>query len=104
MKDTHYRYSTKEISRFYGLTGKGLAFYEEKGIISPQRKENGKYRIFTLSDCYSLYQSKLYANCGFTLNETAKLLQEKTFDEALTLINKQTDLQLKKVRMLKRYL
>ena len=30
-----YHYSTSELARYYGLTAKGLAFYEDKGIISP---------------------------------------------------------------------
>ena len=52
-----YIYSTSDISQFYDLTPKGLAYYEEQGIIHPKRKEDSSYRIFTLEDCYSLYHS-----------------------------------------------
>jgi len=76
MKNANYEYSTSEIAGYYGLTGKGLAFYEEKGIIAPKREQN-KYRVFSLNDCYSLYHSKLYANCEFTLSQTVDLLQQE---------------------------
>lgn len=75
MKNPNYIYSTAEASKFYGLTRKGLSFYEEKGIISPSRTENNKYRIYTLEDCYSLYHAKLYSNCNFTLAEIADMIQ-----------------------------
>ena len=73
----HYLYTTAEISKYYSLTGKGLSFYEKKGIISPSRMDNRKYRSFSLTDCYHLYASKFYTNCGFSLAETADLIQCK---------------------------
>ena len=76
MKNANYVYSTSEVSSYYGLTGKGLAFYEEKGIIAPKREQNNKYRVFSLDDCYSLYHSKLYSNCEFTLGQTVNLLKK----------------------------
>ena len=75
--EDHYHYSTSELARYYGLTAKGLAFYEDKGIISPRRIPGSKYREFTLVDCYHLYDSKFYSNCGFSLAETADLIQHK---------------------------
>jgi DNA-binding transcriptional MerR regulator len=76
MKNANYVYSTSEVAGYYGLTGKGLAFYEEKGIIAPKREQNNKYRVFSLDDCYSLYHSKLYSNCEFTLLQTVNLLKK----------------------------
>lgn len=75
--EDHYHYSTSELARYYGLTAKGLAFYEDKGIISPRRIPGSKYREFTLVDCYHLYDSKFYSNCGFSLAQTADLIQHK---------------------------
>jgi len=73
-----YRYSPSQLAQYYGITAKGLAFYEQKGILSPQRTANGKYREFSLADCYHLYDTKLYSNCGFSLSETADLIQHGT--------------------------
>jgi len=69
-----YTYATSEISKYYGITGKGLAFYEEKGLISPARQSNGKYREYSLTDCYHLYFSKFYRNCGLKLEQSIDLI------------------------------
>ena len=76
MRNANYVYSTSELASYYGLTGKGLAFYEKKGIIAPKREQNHKYRVFSLDDCYSLYHSKLYSNCEFSLLQTVNLLKK----------------------------
>ncbi|RHM98748.1 MerR family transcriptional regulator [Dielma fastidiosa] len=91
MKNNQFIYTTKEVSRYYDLTGKGLAFYEEKGIISPSRTDNHKYRVFTLADCYNLYHSKLYSNCGFTLKDTADILQHEHLNNTLQLVNSKAE-------------
>ena len=76
MAKDEYVYSTSQLAGYYGLTRKGLAYYEEKGLIVPARGENQKYRVYSLSDCYNLYHTKLYENCGYTLSETARSLRE----------------------------
>ena len=72
--EQNYRYTTSQLAQYYGLTGKGLAFYESKGLLSPQRTANKKYREYSLIDCYHLYDSKFYSNCGFSLSETTDLI------------------------------
>lgn len=84
MENKDYLYSSAELARYYGLTRKGLAFYEEKGILSPARTQNHKYRIFSLSDCYNMYHTKLYANCNFSLSETAEILQHGTISHVVS--------------------
>ena len=78
MAKKEYVYSTSELAAYYGLTRKGLSFYEEKGIIAPAREENGKYRVYSLSDCYHLYHTKLYENMGYTLAEAARIMETDT--------------------------
>lgn len=92
-----YRYTTSEISMFYSLTGKGLSFYEDKGIISPRRIDNGKYREFSLTDCYHLYASKFFSNCGFSLRETADLIQHKNLSDAENALHQKTHALRKKI-------
>lgn len=98
----HYEYSTAEVSRFYGLTAKGLAYYEEKGLISPRREEANGYRIYTLDDCYSLYHAKLYTNAGFTLKETADLLREGSLDQILSSLEKRREQELARIKLQQR--
>ncbi len=89
--EQNYRYTTSQVAQYYGLTGKGLAFYESKGIISPQRTANMKYREFSLIDCYHLYDSKFYSNCGFSLSETAELIGHADLPDLKSRLLKQSE-------------
>jgi DNA-binding transcriptional MerR regulator len=71
-----FTYATSELSKYYAITGKGLAFYEGKGLISPARQSNGKYREYSLTDCYHLYFSKFYRNCGLKLDQLIGLIND----------------------------
>lgn len=87
MKDNSYIYSTKDVSRYYDLTAKGLAYYEEQGLLKPLRTGTAGYRAYTLDDCYSLYHSKLYTNAGFALKKTAELLGSDDEEDILSSLN-----------------
>ncbi len=94
-----YIYSTSDISQFYDLTPKGLAYYEEQGIIHPRRKEDSSYRIFTLEDCYSLYHSKMYKNSGLSLKETASIEKEGSLDEIIRKLETSSNQELDRIKI-----
>ncbi len=71
-----YIYSSTELSRYYGISIKGMAFYEEKDLIHPMRIGSGMTRRFGLQDCYRLASARMLHNCGFTLDETAHMLKD----------------------------
>ena len=97
-----YIYSTKELSNFYDLTSKGLAYYEEQGILHPKRKKDSTYRIFTLEDCYSLYHSKMYKNSGLSLKEMAKLEKDGSLDDTIQALKRVSEEELERIRIEKR--
>lgn len=102
MSRKDYIYSTSELAAYYGLTRKGLAFYEEKGIISPSRGNNGKYRVYSLSDCYSLYHAKLYENSGYSLAEIASALKNDDLQDTITHLETHTESIRRKLEIQKR--
>jgi DNA-binding transcriptional MerR regulator len=71
-----YIYSSTELSRYYGISIKGMAFYEEKDLIHPMRIGSGMTRRFGLQDCYRLASARMLHNCGFSLDETAHMLKD----------------------------
>ena len=75
-----YIYSSTELSRYYGISIKGMAFYEEKNLIHPERVGTGMMRRFNLKDCYRLASARMLHNCGFSLDETAMMLRDNTAD------------------------
>ncbi len=100
--ENKYIYSTSDISQFYDLTPKGLAYYEEQGIIHPKRKEDSSYRIFTLEDCYSLYHSKLYKNNGLSLKEMVNIEKSGSLDEIVETLNTSANEELRRIAIEKR--
>ena len=70
-----YLYSSTELSRYYGLSIKGMEFYEQKKLIHPQRVGQSKTRVFSLTDCYRMASARMLRNCGMSLDETAELLE-----------------------------
>lgn len=97
-----YEYPTRQIARFYGLTAKGLAYYEDKGVLAPRRESSSGYRVYTLDDCYSLYHAKLYKNAGFSLKETADLIRDDSLDRILDAMEERRDHELAKIRLQER--
>lgn len=77
-KDSAYIYSSTELSRFYGITVKGMEFYEKKGLVHPQRIGQGNYRRFTLDDSYRLYLTRLLKNSGIGLPKTLDMLSAQS--------------------------
>ncbi|MCR4885191.1 MAG: MerR family transcriptional regulator [Clostridiales bacterium] len=73
-----YVYSSTELSRYYGLTVKGMEFYERKNLIHPERIGKGKMRRIDLKNCYRLATVRMLQNCGFSLNDSAELLERNT--------------------------
>lgn len=85
---SEYIYSSSEVSKFYGITIKGMEFYEEKGIVHPQRVGQSKIRRFTLSDSYRLYYARLLRNSGVSIPETLDVLEHNSFDHAEELLGR----------------
>ncbi len=81
MKDSkEYIYSSTELSRYYGISVKGMEFYEQKNLVHPERIGPGKTRRYNLLDCYQLTAARMLRNCGFRIEETASLLENNQPD------------------------
>ena len=77
-------YSTVDIKKLYGLSTKGLFYYEDKGIISPRRENENRYRVFSSEECARLYQARLYRSMHFSMEESVQMIRHVTYDEMMT--------------------
>lgn len=62
-----------EIQEKTGLTRKAIEYYEEKGIIVPQKSENG-YRDYSEKDLEVLMKVSLYRKLGLNLAEIKEVM------------------------------
>lgn len=69
----------KQVEELVGITSKNIRFYEDQGLLCPQRADNG-YREYHQSDVDTLMQIKLLRKFGVSVEEIKKVLNK---DESL---------------------
>ena len=70
----------RELSMLAGVSVRALRLYDERGLLVPQRQENG-YRVYSEEDQRRLQQILLWRACGMPLKEIGQALESPDFDE-----------------------
>ena len=65
------RYKIGEVAKLLGLTTQALRFYEQEGIVTPYKSENGT-RYFTEPDIVRLMAFKRFRLMNFTVQDVAE--------------------------------
>lgn len=86
-------YLIKKVSEISGVSVRTLHYYDEIGLLSPQKNENG-YRYYSEDDMSFLQMILFYKFLGFSLKKIRVLLQEDD-SEVLGHLRKQLDLMQK---------
>ena len=71
-KDGHRTYSIRQLSKEFDVTARALRFYEDKGLISPERK--GQTRVYSPRDRARLQLILRGKRLGFSLIEIHEIL------------------------------
>ena len=66
----------KQAEELVGITSKNIRFYEEQGLLFPERAENG-YREYRQQDIEILKKIKLLRKFGVSVEEIKAVLEEK---------------------------
>lgn len=86
-----YEYRIGEISKLYDIGPDSIRYYEEKGLISPKRKENG-YRAYSLEDIWRLNLIKDLRKLNFSVKQIKSYLEDRNIDTTINLMEKEIDL------------
>ncbi len=62
-----------DIAQLLGISPQAVRFYEQKGLVQPQRDKDTDYRTYTLQDIERLFACRFWMNYGFSLSEVADL-------------------------------
>ena len=65
-------YSIKQLSREFEITPRALRFYEDKGLLTPERK--GSTRVYTERDRTRLLLTLRGKRLGFSLEECKEII------------------------------
>lgn len=79
--------SISALSVAYGLTPEALRFYEEKGLLTPERASSRGFRQFSLNDVQRLGFIKSYQRQGFSLDEIKNILTRCPQDELIAMMD-----------------
>lgn len=93
-------YTIGEISRMYNLSTDSLRYYEKRGIITPERGENG-YRWYNSNDIWRLNVIVNLRSLGFSVDRIYEYFKNRSIDATIELLmeeleiieNKQRDLR-----------
>ena len=78
------KYRIGVVSELLGLSPEGLRLYERTGILSARRDpSSGNYRMYSHLDITALIMARMYHNCGFTMQETERLINTDSMDTVL---------------------
>lgn len=84
-------YKIKEISRLYGLCSDTLRYYEEQGLLSPRRGENG-YRMFGVQDIGKLNVIRSLRELDIPLERIREYIHNRDIETTLSLLNEEENL------------
>ena len=84
------RYKIGEIARLLGLTPQALRFYEQEGVIVPDKSECGT-RYFTTSEIIRLLAFKKYQLSEFSVQDVAAHFKQGSLGSLVTQLDAQSD-------------
>ena len=96
MKD-YYRIG--EISKIYGIGRDSLMYYEEIGILSPERDTNG-YRMYSIQDIYRLNLIKELRRIGFSMKKIKSYFENRNVESTEELLRDELEITENKIKEL----
>ncbi len=80
-----------EISKLYHIGPDSLRYYEELGILTPKRGENG-YRLYCIDDIWRLNVIRDLRELGFSMERIQKYLENRTLDITQQLLQEELEI------------
>ena len=84
-------YTIGEMARILGVTAETIRYYERKKIIRPLHNEESGYRYYTTWDLHMIIRARCYLGFGFTIEETADILQKENIGEIDDVLSRQEE-------------
>ena len=97
-------YHIREVARLFGLHPDTLRYYEEQGLLRPQRGENG-YRLYSIQDICDLSVIRELRQLEMPVEEIRQYMVRRTVSGTLELLRREQsliDLQMAQLRRLRR--
>ena len=78
-------YTINELAKLAGISTRTLRYYDELGLLSPERICTNGYRVYSRKEVGRLQQILFYRELGVSLNEISKIISSASFDGTASL-------------------
>ena len=91
--------SIKQLASLAGVSVRTLHYYDQIGLLTPQRNRENNYRTYTQNSLLRLQQILFYRELGFELEQIGVILDRPDFDLLAALEDHHKALQIKAARL-----
>ena len=77
------RYKIGDVARILGISPDLIRYYEEKGVVAPQKDPCNNYRYYDTWDINFLIDCLWFKNFGFGIEQVAHIVSQNTYDALL---------------------
>jgi DNA-binding transcriptional MerR regulator len=78
-------YTIGKLARKFNLSRSTLLYYDSIGLLSPLKRGNANYRIYSEEDCKRLEQIAIYRQAGLSLQQMKEILDSPKCNAAVSL-------------------
>jgi len=88
------KYKIGDVARILGISADLIRYYEEKGVVSPEKDPDNRYRYYDTWDINYLIDCLWYKNYGFGIEQVAHMVTDFSYADLLeTLVDKQSEIR-----------
>lgn len=92
-------YASNKLSKMSGVSPRTLRYYDEIGLLKPNRVASSGYRIYGQNEVDALQQILFYRELDFSLDDIKKLMSMPDFDREQALFSHLAELYKKRERL-----
>ncbi len=81
------RYKIGDVARILGISPDLIRYYEEKGVVSPEKDPINNYRYYDTWDINFLIDCLWFKNFGFGIEQVAHIVSQNTYDDLMTTLD-----------------
>ena len=93
-------YNIGEVEKITGISKDRLWYYEEKGILKPQKSEYNSYREFSDEDIFRILSIEYYRSMDLGMKEILSICEQGEIDNLSVILKKKAKEVQKKMQSL----
>ncbi|MCK5129446.1 MAG: MerR family transcriptional regulator [Clostridiales bacterium] len=85
-------YTIGQVAKFLNISRDTLKFYEEKGLVTPEKNDKNGYRIYSEYDIYDVLTTNYYRELDIEIKKIQEIRKSKSVEDVAQLIEEKEKL------------